>query len=105
MDAFAAIADPTRRKLLDLLRQGEKSAGELASKFKMSWPAISQHLSVLKGARLVRERRAGRSRLYSMDAGPLAEQCQPWIEDKVAFWNAKLNSLKDYLENTDEETQ
>lgn len=101
MDAFAAIADPTRRALLDLLRQGERSAGELAENFEMSWPAVSQHLGVLKSARLVRERRQGRKRLYSMDAARLAAECQPWIDDKVRFWRRTLKSLKDYLEAED----
>ena len=98
MDVYGAIADPTRRRLLDLLGKGERSAGELAARFDMSWPAVSQHLRVLRRAKLVRERREGRSRLYALDAAPLAEACQPWIDEKVAFWRSRLNRLKRYLE-------
>jgi DNA-binding transcriptional ArsR family regulator len=99
MDPFAAIADRTRRRLLDRLRRGERSAGELAAGLPVSWPAVSQHLRILEGARLVRVRRDGRRRLYSLDAAPLAERCQPWIEEKVRFWRGRLGRLKEHLES------
>lgn len=99
MDVYAAIADPTRRALLDLLGSGERSAGDLAARFDVSWPAVSQHLGVLKRARLVRERRVGRSRFYALDARPLARECAPWIAAKVDAWKARLARLKQYLES------
>jgi DNA-binding transcriptional ArsR family regulator len=72
-NAFGAIADPTRRSILDLLRGGEHSAGDLAGRFPVSRPAISRHIRILRRAGLVRERRYVRSRLYSLDSRALAE--------------------------------
>lgn len=83
--ALTAVASPRRRRILRLLWDREMSAGELASHFDISWPAISQHLTTLKSAGLVRERREGRHRYYSADGdtvGPLAEVLeQMWAED------------------------
>jgi DNA-binding transcriptional ArsR family regulator len=73
VSSFGAIADPTRRAILDALRAGERSAGDLASRFPVSRPAISRHVRILKHAGLVRERRHLRSRLYSLDGRALAE--------------------------------
>lgn len=98
MHAFAALADPRRRAILDLLAEGERSAGDLAGEFDISWPAVSQHLRVLREAGLVRERRSGRQRIYALDAAPLAEECQPWIDQKVRFWRNRLQRLKAHVE-------
>jgi DNA-binding transcriptional ArsR family regulator len=76
---FGALADPTRRAILDVLRSGERSAGSLAEQFPVSRPAVSRHLRILRRAGLVRERRDMRSRLYSLDARALA-QVDEWIE-------------------------
>jgi DNA-binding transcriptional ArsR family regulator len=70
-DVFRAVADPTRRALLDLLLQSDRTVLELARPFRMSQPAISQHLGVLRAAGLVRAERRGRERLYRLDARPL----------------------------------
>lgn len=96
-DVFRAIADPTRRALLDQLRAGGRPVGELASEFRTSRPAISKHLRVLRQARLVRERREGRLRRYELTPGPLAE-AHGWIEGYRAFWAVNLQSLKRHLE-------
>jgi DNA-binding transcriptional ArsR family regulator len=72
-DVFRAIADPTRRRLLDLLRGGERTVTDLAQPFHMTTAAISQHLSVLRHARLVTQRRSGTRRLYCLDASKLRE--------------------------------
>ena len=76
-DVFRAIADPNRRRMLDLLRSGERSVGELAKPFRMSMPAVSQHLKVLRNAGLVRERRVGRQRIYRVQPARLRE-VQKW---------------------------
>lgn len=70
---YRAIAEPTRRRILDLLAHGERSVGDLGRRFQVSQPALSQHLRVLREARLVRVRRQGRFRVYSVDARPLKE--------------------------------
>ena len=78
-DVFRAIADPTRRALLDRLRAGSRPVNELARDFKTSRPAISKHLRVLLQARLVSERREGRFRRYELTPAPLADAYR-WIE-------------------------
>jgi DNA-binding transcriptional ArsR family regulator len=69
---FRAISDPTRRAILDLLAERERAVHELIPRFRMSQPGLSQHLRILRAAGLVRVRRAGRQRVYSVDARPLA---------------------------------
>lgn len=97
---FHAIADPTRRAILDALRHRERSAGDLAGLFPVSRPAVSRHLRVLRGAGLVRERRVARSRLYSLDPAPLRE-VERWIEHYRVFWAARLHGLKQYVESNE----
>jgi len=94
VDVFAAIADPTRRRLLDALRGGERSVGSLAAPFgdAMSRPAVSQHLRVLRRAGLVAERRVGRERRYRLQAAPLAEVAD-WVGHYERFWADKLAAL------------
>lgn len=95
--AFAALADPTRRAVLDLLRRGGLPAGEIARGFPVSRPAISRHLRILRRARLVEERREGRNRVYRLNAGPLRE-VDTWVGRYRAFWQASLGNLKDFVE-------
>ena len=83
---FAALADPTRRAMLDLLLESERTAGELAGPFRMSQPAISQHLRVLREAGLVRGRPAGRQRRYRLNLKPILE---------VYGWAAKYKEFAD----------
>jgi DNA-binding transcriptional ArsR family regulator len=95
--AFHAVADPTRRAVLDLLRQGSMPAGDIARQFTVSRPAISRHLRVLRGAELVREEKIGRQRMYHLNPRPLRE-IDGWIEQYRKFWQANLAGLKKFVE-------
>jgi DNA-binding transcriptional ArsR family regulator len=102
IDPFHAVADPTRRAILDLLRTQRAPVAEIAAGFAMSRPAVSKHLRVLREARLVRERRGGddgRQRVYELTAGPLRDVVQ-WARAYEAFWPANLASLKRHVEGT-----
>lgn len=92
MNAVAALADPTRRRILELLAQGEKSAGDIAAEFETSRPGVSRHLRVLREQGLVQARDEGRRRLYSLDAAPLAE-LDDWLSRYRAFWQNRLDAL------------
>src|SRR4051812_10080352 len=96
-DVFRAIADPTRRAILDRLRAGPTPVNALAVDFAQSRPAISKHLRVLREASLVSERRSGRERIYQLQPRPL-QKVAGWIEGYRAFWLDSLNNLKRYLE-------
>jgi DNA-binding transcriptional ArsR family regulator len=95
--AFQALADPTRRAVLDLLRQGSRPAGQIAQAFPVSRPAISKHLRLLRRAHLVEERREGRNRVYQINAEPLKAVDQ-WLNHYRVFWQANLTSLKTFVE-------
>jgi DNA-binding transcriptional ArsR family regulator len=97
-NVFGAIADPTRRAILDLLMHKERSAGELAEAFAVSRPAISRHVRVLRAARLVRERRIATQRWYALDAGGLAE-VDAWLSRYRLFWAARLQALRQFVES------
>jgi DNA-binding transcriptional ArsR family regulator len=97
-DVFRAIADPTRRGILDRLRAGPAPVNVLAADFQQSRPAISKHLRVLKDARLVAEAKVGRERRYRLQPAPL-HQVAGWIEGYRAFWLTNLTQLKRYLEH------
>jgi DNA-binding transcriptional ArsR family regulator len=96
--ALRAIAEPRRRRILELVRERELSAGEIASQFEITRPAISQHLGVLKKAGLVDERRNGTRRLYRARPQGLAE-LKTFLD---AFWDAKLESLQREAEREEE---
>lgn len=100
---FAALADPTRRAVLDLLRQGSQPAGVVARAFPVSRPAISRHLRVLRRAGLVAEHREGRRRVYRLDAGPL-EAADTWLERYRSFWSGQLAGLKSFVEGEAEDS-
>src|SRR5438270_3092311 len=95
--AFSALADPTRRAVLDLLRAGIRPAGEIARAFPVSRPAISKHLRILRRAHLVEERREGRNRLYQLNPEPL-KAVDSWLDQYRSFWTASLNNLKAFVE-------
>ena len=95
--AFQALADPTRRAVLDLLRRGSQPAGQIASAFPVSRPAISKHLRLLRRAHLVREHREGRHRVYQLNPAPL-RAVDSWLEHYRTFWTANLTSLKNFVE-------
>ena len=92
MDTLAALADPTRRRILELLADGEVAAGELSAEFDVSRPAVSRHLRVLREAGLVQSRVDGQRRVYSLDARPLAE-LDEWLAPYRRFWAQRLDAL------------
>jgi len=94
---FRAIADPTRRAVLDLLAQGERPVNDLVRRFRMTQPGLSQHLRVLRQAGLVSQRRAGRERLYRIRSKQL-KLVADWVAQYERFWQRKLRALGDYLE-------
>ena len=96
-DVFHAIADPTRRRLLDSLERSERTVNDLAAPFRMSRPAISQHLAILRNAGLVEARRDGRQRHYRICAVQL-RQVHDWVSHYERFWSDKLRALGDFLE-------
>ena len=94
---FQALADPTRRAVLDLLRRGSQPAGQIAQAFPVSRPAISKHLRLLRRAHLVREHREGRHRVYQLNPEPL-RAVDSWIEQYRTFWVNSLSNLKAFVE-------
>ena len=99
-EIFRALADPTRRAVFEQLAAREMSVGELRSGFSVSQPAISQHLAVLRGAGLVRERREGRHAYYRVEPDGLAPLVD-WVDRYRAFWPERLTKLKDLLKDMD----
>jgi DNA-binding transcriptional ArsR family regulator len=95
--AIRALADSRRREILALIRDRELAAGEIAARFDVTRPAISQHLAVLREANLVSERRAGTRRFYRARPGGVAE-LRAWLE---VFWDEGLESLKRVAEEED----
>jgi DNA-binding transcriptional ArsR family regulator len=95
-NVFRAIADPTRRAILDRLRAGPANAGSLASDFKASRPSVSKHLKVLRHAKLVVDQRMGREIIYSIDPAPL-QSVAGWLEGYRSFWQSSLQQLKHNL--------
>lgn len=95
---FRALADPTRRAILDRLRRREHGVGALCEPFALTQPAISQHLRVLSDAGLVRSRRQGRERIYSLSPRPL-RQAFDWLAHFESFWTDRLDALGDHLDD------
>jgi len=94
---FSALANPVRRRLLELLADGPRTAGSLADEFALSRPAVSEHLGVLRRAELVREQPSGRERHYHLTPAPLVEVGQ-WLHPFERYWRERLRSLADLLE-------
>jgi DNA-binding transcriptional ArsR family regulator len=94
---FLALADPTRRRILDLLREGDHPVHALARPFDMSRPAVSQHLRILKDAGLVAMRREGREQRYRLRARALRE-AYDWLAHYEKFWRGRLEALGEHLE-------
>ena len=101
-DVFNAVADPTRRAILDRLRAGPSPVNDLASGFRVSRPAISKHLRVLRSARLVREKKEGRQRIYQLEPDRIQEVAK-WAEEYRSFWHHSIASLKRHLEQSSED--
>jgi DNA-binding transcriptional ArsR family regulator len=99
--AFQAVADGVRRNILERLRDGGQSAGDIAGHFEISWPAISRHLRILKEAGLVSERREGRTRLYTLNRERIRDLVGSWVAAFDAMWAENLRSLKRYVEHTE----
>ena len=94
MEAALAVADPIRRRVLELVRDEELPAGAIAAQFTVTRPAVSRHLRVLRETGLVEERRSGRLRLYRANPEPLAE-LRRWLDD---YWAGRLAALKTLAE-------
>jgi DNA-binding transcriptional ArsR family regulator len=95
-ETFSALSDPTRRKIVVALADGDRTVGELAAPFDMSLPAISKHLSVLERAGLITREREGRVRRCHLEREPLADALQ-WIADYGRFWEQSFDSLERLL--------
>lgn len=95
---YRAIADATRRAILDDLQAGPRTAGQIAERFPVSRPAISRHLRLLRGADLVREERRGRERIYVLAPSPLRE-IHDWLDRYRLHWAAQLIALKEFVES------
>ena len=97
MTAYVALAEPTRRRILDLVRDGEWSVNELVARLGLSQPGVSKHLKVLREAGLVEVRPDGKRRWYGLRAEPLAEVAE-WLEPYRRHWSARLDTLEQHLE-------
>jgi DNA-binding transcriptional ArsR family regulator len=95
---FAALADPTRRRILAHLARGDRCVTDLARPYSMSLPAVSKHLRVLEKAGLIRRRRHGRIHQVKLEAEPLKRAAQ-WVEEYRQFWEGSLDRLAKYLES------
>jgi DNA-binding transcriptional ArsR family regulator len=100
MLSLAALADPTRRRIVEMLAQGQLRAGEIAQRFDMSPPAVSQHLKMLKRAHLVRARVDAQRRIYELDPAGLAE-LEQWLGGIRQFWQVRLDALEGQLRSAD----
>jgi DNA-binding transcriptional ArsR family regulator len=97
MTPFEAIAEPNRRRLLELLREGERPAGDLVEAMGLSQPGVSKHLKLLREAGLVSVRADGQRRLYRLEPGELAA-LDAWLKPFRRFWADRLDALGDHLE-------
>lgn len=98
---FEVIAEPTRRRILDLLLQAERPVGDLVHELAMSQPAVSRHLRVLRDAGLVRTRTDAQRRVYRIDPAPLAAMDE-WLQPYRRLWAARLDSLSRHLDEMDD---
>jgi len=94
---FAALADPTRRRILERLSHGDRCMTDLARPYAMSLPAVSKHVRVLEKAGLIRRKRRGRVHRLNLEAAPMKQAAQ-WIEDYRRFWEESLDRLDEYLQ-------
>src|SRR6478752_5534584 len=101
VDVFAALANPVRREILLQLRLGPRAVSDLARGFELGRPAVSEHLQVLRKARLVREEPRGRERFYHLDPRPLSE-VDKWISAFERYWQDRLGDLEQLLNEEDE---
>jgi DNA-binding transcriptional ArsR family regulator len=97
MEVFEALADPTRRRIVELLAEDERSAGELAGQFRVSRPAISKHLRVLREAGLVHVREQAQRRIYRLEPDALG-RAEGWLARHRQFWQKRLDELEAHLQ-------
>ncbi len=97
-NTFAALADPTRRAIVDMLASGEISVSELAKPFSMSLPAIHKHIGILEEAGLIASEKVGRVRTCRLKADSM-QNAAKWLEHYSRFWDNKLDAFEDFLEN------
>lgn len=102
MDRFTALADPTRRRIIEILGSGEQTAGALGDSFEISPPAVSQHLKTLREAGLVRVRVDGQRRIYTLDLQGF-EEVEAWFEKVRRFWSGRLDALEQTLKKEEKE--
>lgn len=102
-DVFNAIAEPQRRAILVLLRAGERPVTELADELRMTQPSASKHLRVLREVGLVRDRKAGKQRLYALDARRL-RPVHEWTGGFEIFWSESFDRLDDYVRDLRQQT-
>ena len=100
-DVCAALGNPVRRRIIELVRTGSRSAGEIAAAFELSRPAVSEHLQVLRNAGLLSEEVRGRHRLYRVEGGGLA-QARAWLRPFELYWRRRMSALS---ETTDEDEE
>ena len=96
-DVFAALGNPVRRRILELLLQGPSTVNDLVSHFRLQRPAVSEHLQVLRNAQLVRDERQGRERHYHIETQRLAE-VQEWLKPFELYWQQRLKKLEQILD-------
>jgi DNA-binding transcriptional ArsR family regulator len=101
MRSLEALADPTRRRIVELLARRDRTAGEIVEEFDMSAPAISQHLNVLREAGLVSSRAEGQQRVQSLNPGGL-DEVGAWLEKTRGFWSKRLDALERELKSAAE---
>lgn len=101
MDTFTALADPTRRQIIESLATGEHSFGALADRFEMSRPAVSQHLKVLRDAGIVASRADGQRRIYQLTSSGL-DELDDWLRKVRSYWSKRLDRLEEVLGERDE---
>jgi len=101
---FAALADPTRRRILAHLARGDNCVTHLARPHAMSLPAVSKHLRVLEKAGLIRRGRCGRVHQVTLEAAPMKQAAQ-WVEEYRKFWEGSLDRLADYLEKANRQSK
>ena len=101
-EVFGALANPTRRDILDALLGGEHTAGDLAGRFDMARPSVSEHLRALREAGLVEERQEGRHRFYRVTGEPMAELID-WLTPYERFWSDRMIALGGVLDRMDDD--
>jgi DNA-binding transcriptional ArsR family regulator len=101
MQSLTAIADPTRRRIVELLAQRDRTAGEIVDEFDLSAPAISQHLKVLRDAGLVTTRAEGQTRIQTLNPDGL-DELGAWLDRTRQFWSRRLDALERELKADDE---